>query len=341
MTNFILNRRFFLKTFLISFFTKFIKAESLNKKIIIAFGSCSNQRRDMPHWKTIHSKSPDYLILLGDNVYGDFTNSSAFNLSNAYKNLKKNRYYLDLSYKKHIIPIWDDHDYGKNDGDKNWKFKNISKKLFLNFFSVKSNDIRWSRKGIYKSWIISKPNKIKIIALDTRTFKDEFKLNKKNNKKKYIEDNSLNKTILGKEQWSWLKKEIKDKYKLVIILSSFQVISKSHGWEKWNNFPAERKRLLNLLSSIKKKVLILSGDRHVGGFYETKVNKKIIHEVTSSSFNQNVFFPHEPDSLRVGKLINENNYGLLEVDFQYGSLKIEVNSTINNKINFLFKVFKI
>ena len=83
-----------------------------------------------------------------------------------------------------------------------------------------------------------------------------------------IADNHISK----KEMISELKKEITDNYKLVIILSSFQVISKSHGWEKWNNFPVERKRLLNLLSSIEQKVLILSGDRHVGGFYKTKVN---------------------------------------------------------------------
>lgn len=32
-----------------------------------------------------------------------------------------------------IIGVWDDHDYGKNDGDKHFPFKNRSRKAFLDF----------------------------------------------------------------------------------------------------------------------------------------------------------------------------------------------------------------
>ena len=74
----------------------------------------------------------------------------------------------------------------------------------------------------------------------------------------------------------------------------------------------ERKKIINYLSSLSKPVLILSGDRHFGGIYDSGYNNFI--EVTSSSFNQNVFNYNELDQLRVSRLINENNFGVLEID---------------------------
>ena len=73
--------------FLIFFFLNAVYSENIinNKTIKFVFGSCSNQNKSMPHWNYINSYKPDYLVLLGDNVYGDFTNADATNLQNAYK----------------------------------------------------------------------------------------------------------------------------------------------------------------------------------------------------------------------------------------------------------------
>ena len=48
-----------------------------NNNIKIIFGSCSNQNISMPHWEYINSYQPNYLFLLGDNVYGDFNDVEA------------------------------------------------------------------------------------------------------------------------------------------------------------------------------------------------------------------------------------------------------------------------
>ena len=77
-------------------------------------------------------------------------------------------------------------------------------------------------------------------------------------------------------------------------------------------FPLERRKLVNLLKKLKVPKLILSGDRHSGGIY--KHEKFDIYEVTASSFNQNILNSIEIDPLRIGKFINENNFGLLEID---------------------------
>ena len=64
-----------------------------NNNIKIIFGSCSNQNISMPHWKYINSYKPNYLFLLGDNVYGDFNDVEAKSLLAAYSKLNKNKYF--------------------------------------------------------------------------------------------------------------------------------------------------------------------------------------------------------------------------------------------------------
>ena len=312
MMNNTINRRVLIKSLLLLFSSKFSLADSNNhKKFTIIFGSCSNQNNKMKHWKTIIDYKPDLLILLGDNVYGDFNNENASQLKQAYKKLSENSNFQYIKNNIPIISIWDDHDYGINDGGRNWAYKNIAKNLFLDFFSVNSNDVRYKRDGIYNSNDILLLNKkIKIVSLDTRYFKDDFILNQDRTlNKKYKIDYNKNKTILGKEQWKWLNNEFKKEYDLLILLSSFQVLSTSHGWEKWNNIFYEREKLLKLLNK-NRLSLILSGDRHLSGIY----NYKNIYEITASSFNQRTFNTIEKDNLRVGELVNKNNFGIIELD---------------------------
>ena len=165
-----INRRVLIKSLLLLFSSSFSLVDSKNhKKFTIIFGSCSNQNNKMDHWQTIINYEPDLLILLGDNVYGDFNNESANQLKQAYKKLSENDNFQYIKNNIPIISIWDDHDYGINDGGRNWEFKNIAKKLFLDFFSVNSNDVRYKRDGIYNSNDILLFNKkIKIVSLDTR-----------------------------------------------------------------------------------------------------------------------------------------------------------------------------
>ena len=319
------------------FFNASFSEDIINKKTIkFIFGSCSNQNKLMPHWNYINSYKPDYLILLGDNVYGDFNNSDATNLQNAYRVLDNDKYFKLLKETTDIFSIWDDHDYGKNDGGKNWIYKEKAKKLFLDFYNVNENDERRRREGLYKSWEIYNSVKIKVIALDTRYFKDEFTINRNINiKKKYVSDYNNKKTILGKKQWNWVSNEFNTDYDILIILSSIQILSKNHGWEKWNNFPHERNKIINLIKNSKRPTIILSGDRHVGGIY--KLNDKI-YEITSSSFNQSEFNLIENDQLLIGKIITKNNFGFMKINTKEKVVDIQLREGFFNENKILSKI---
>ena len=127
-------------------------------------------------------------------------------------------------------------------------------------------------------------------------------------------DESL--TILGTDQWRWVKEKLGQKVDFRIIISSIQFLAIGHGWESWNNFPLERTKLINIIDEANlNHTLILSGDRHRAGIYKIKTKSgKIISEVTSSSLNAS--FPNDEENgpLRIGNTYVGENYGVISID---------------------------
>ena len=55
-----------------------------------------------------------------------------------YNKLFKDEYFKYIRKNIPIIPIWDDHDYGKNDGGKDWIYKDIAKKKKIIIYKNKT-----------------------------------------------------------------------------------------------------------------------------------------------------------------------------------------------------------
>ena len=82
--------------------------------IKIGLGSCLDQNYPQPIWQTIEKENLNYFVFLGDNVYGDSPTGSLIKMNRAYKKQKK--MFPDFLKEMKIYSIWDDHDYGINDG---------------------------------------------------------------------------------------------------------------------------------------------------------------------------------------------------------------------------------
>eukprot|EP00352_Strombidinopsis_acuminata_P007057 CAMPEP_0176357246 /NCGR_PEP_ID=MMETSP0126-20121128/14631_1 /TAXON_ID=141414 ORGANISM="Strombidinopsis acuminatum, Strain SPMC142" /NCGR_SAMPLE_ID=MMETSP0126 /ASSEMBLY_ACC=CAM_ASM_000229 /LENGTH=60 /DNA_ID=CAMNT_0017710761 /DNA_START=258 /DNA_END=440 /DNA_ORIENTATION=- len=54
-------------------------------------------------------------------------------VKNRYDMTDKDKYYTEMAKKTKIIGTWDDHDYGKNNSDKRFKFKDQNREIFLDF----------------------------------------------------------------------------------------------------------------------------------------------------------------------------------------------------------------
>ena len=290
-----------------------------NQEILtLGFGSCLHQDRSMAILKTIEKKELDLFMFIGDNVYGDQEDGELDKLIRTYKQQYNN---LE-NFLKNVSTefIWDDHDFGINDGGSNYRYKDRAKELFLETWKIPSNDPRRLRDGLYFDKMIKKNGlKVHLIFLDNRSFKSKWKLTdefNKEGKERYVKDFDPQKTLLGKKQWQWLKDKLNEDSDIKIILSSLQILSLGHGWESWDKLPLERERLFNLIDeSDVSNLIILSGDRHRGGFYRFKTNdNNDIHEFTSSSLNLPIpFNTEEKGPLRIGSTYRKANFGVVRI----------------------------
>ena len=315
-----------------------------NQEILtLGFGSCLHQDRSMAILKTIEKKELDLFMFIGDNVYGDQEDGELDKLIRTYKQQYNN---LE-NFLKNVSTefIWDDHDFGINDGGSNYRYKDRAKELFLETWKIPSNDPRRLRDGLYFDKMIKKNGlKVHLIFLDNRSFKSEWKLTdefNKEGKERYVKDFDPQKTLLGKKQWQWLKDKLNEDSDIKIILSSLQILSLGHGWESWDKLPLERERLFNLIDeSNVSNLFILSGDRHRGGFYRFKTNdNNDIFEFTSSSLNLPIpFNTEEKGPLRIGSTYRKANFGVVrifedKVVMELTSNKGKVVNSLNLEIN--------
>ena len=295
-----------------------VNLHSTQEILTLGFGSCLHQDRSMAILKTIEKKELDLFMFIGDNVYGDQKDGELDKLIRTYKQQYNN---LE-NFLKNVSTefIWDDHDFGLNDGGSNYRHKDRAKELFLETWKIPSQDSRRLRDGLYFDKMIKTNGlKVHLIFLDNRSFKSEWKLTdefNKEGKERYVKDFDPDKTLLGKKQWQWLKEKLNEDSDIKIILSSLQILSLGHGWESWDKLPLERERFFNLIDESKvSNLFILSGDRHRGGFYRYKTDdNNDIYEFTSSSLNLPMLFnTEEKGPLRIGSTYRKANFGVVRI----------------------------
>ena len=283
-------------------------------------GSCLDQDLEQPIWAAIKKQNIDGFIFLGDNVYGDQKSGELGKLKKAYKK-QKTKIPSWLTKDKKILAIWDDHDYGKNDGGGDYKNKEEAQTLFLNFWKISKQDSRRARKGIYfEDTQIIEGRSVQIIGLDTRYFRSELE----GRKNGYLPNKDPLASVLGTEQWKWLDETLESsKADIVIILSSIQILATNHPYEKWSNFTADRKKLLMKLDGVlkTKTVVLISGDRHRAGLYQ----KDGLVEITASALNKGSLRPAETDPLLIGKTYPEINFGILDIQPSKNIITLSIN----------------
>ena len=219
------------------------------------------------------------------------------------------------------LAVWDDHDYGSNDGGGDFPHKAVAKDLFLDFWKVPATDVRRSREGLYDSRIIGPPGmRVQVILVDMRWFRSPLKRTDQRDapgRERYLPDLDPAKTMLGETQWAWLAGELRKPAELRLLVSSIQVLAEGHGWERWGNFPLERQKLIDTIrDSGAKGLVLLSGDRHIGALYrEAPPGMPPLYEMTSSGLNKAFSAANEPGPNRLGELYAAPNFGVVDIDW--------------------------
>ncbi len=294
----------------------------------IAFGSCAHQDKDQPLLSLIAKQQPNLFIYLGDNIYGDTRDMNV--LKSKYAKLAAKPEFQELNNSTKILSVWDDHDYGENDKGRHYPFKKESKEIFMDFWKIAPDSDRRKHDGIYGvEYVQMGSKKLQIILLDTRTFRDDLTHNKPKNpsyKNDYIPNQSKDSTLLGAAQWKWLEKELMQAADVRIIASSLQFGHEYNGYESWTNLPQEHAKFIDLISSTKANgVVFISGDVHWGEISKMNTNSTYpLYDVTSSGITQ-TWYSTESNSNRVGPVVTQNNYGIIEIFNQQEDPTIQFN----------------
>jgi alkaline phosphatase D len=223
-----------------------------------------------------------------------------------------------------VHATWDDHDYGRNDAGADYPMRAQSERIFVDFFDFPEGSPVRSRPGIYSAHSYGPVGRrIQIILLDTRSFRSPLQRAGRTtqcSKGRYVPNESSAATLLGESQWSWLEYQLRKAADIRVIVSSIQVIPDGHCFEKWGNFPRERRRLFEeIAQSGAGGVVLISGDRHFAEI--SRLDGDAIgyplYEVTSSGMNSaGKRRASEPNPYRVSRdNFRQENFGVIEVDW--------------------------
>ena len=308
----------------------------------IAFGSCSSQRMPQPYWDTVVVDSkPDLLLLMGDNVYGDClpdepnVTAACEPLRQAYREFGRHPSVMGAAPLVSVYATLDDHDYGVGDADMHNPYKEYARQLFADFFQIPVQQL--PEDGVYRSqtWGADVGRRLQVILLDTRFGRSPF-VRTGNQSAPYRPydnthtDDDYNYQMLSETQWQWLTARLNEPADLRIIVSSVQVLNDVTGFECWRHLPKELDRLKSLIRN--KCVILLSGDRHVGGFYYED-GSSLFREITASSWTHTLPFGaysdcssaeecDEKDPRRDGDMVRVNHFGTIDIDWEHQNVSV-------------------
>lgn len=293
----------------------------------VAIGSCNIQSRPQSHWGVIDERRPDLFLYCGDNVYGDLQASGPAFLAEAYRQLAGSAEFQHFAAKTPMLTVWDDHDYGVNDGDSTYVHKADSQRQFVEFWNLPPDDPRRRRPGVYHAVTFGPAGRrVQVILLDLRYFRSPMMrgYNLHRNEDGYAVLTDPSGTMLGDAQWRWLEQALLQPAEIRLIVSPIQVIG--DGGENWKLLPLERRRLFDLIGNTRATgCIFVSGDTHTGALY--RFNRSLpypLYELTASALNQGEQPVRMEEAYLLGPVFPFENFGVIDIDWASGRLRPQI-----------------
>lgn len=226
----------------------------------VAFASCTFPARVpvQPVWGQIAQYRPAALMLIGDNNYmpnadGAYETSQEVmeHVMPRYHRILRNLPGLrTLLATTPTYGVWDDHDYGPNNSDRTFKWKELSLSAFKQYYPNASAGLP-DVPGVFTSFRIAD---VEFFLLDDRYHRDP--------------NNAPNpQTMLGEEQLQWLQDGLAKSTATfkVVVNGGSMLVNRFDAGESWYRFGDERDRFLEWLSQEEiTGVVFAAGDWHVG-----------------------------------------------------------------------------
>jgi alkaline phosphatase D len=268
-----------------------------------------------PMWNRLKDQNVDFLFLSGDLVYVDSfetverDKASEFDIWQRYVDGLKRIPVYHWSNLKPIFATWDDHDYGTNDGDRDFVGRSSADKLFHALFFGDEIDNIWTlgpkgTSGLFKAF------GQKFFLMDDRSFRQP-------NKNQAIKEPYGH---WGEEQHHWLMKNLGEDKTPAWIFNGNQFFRGAPDKVTFveslqYNHPAEFKNFCEGLKKISAPVVFASGDVHLSELM--KISPEMIgyqsYEITSSSMHSFIGGNTWENSLRIPNMVtSEFNFMVIQ-----------------------------
>lgn len=292
------------------------------RNLLIATGSC-NYVSDPPHVVTpdsfgagfeifdvIAARRPDVMLWLGDNIYyrDDDLAPATEATARMHRRWAATRSFAPLQQLLRTgqhVAIWDDHDYGPDNSNRDFALKPTALALFKDYWANPGYGLP-ETPGIFSRVPLGD---VELFLLDDRYHRDDDA----------AADPEAG-TMLGAAQLEWLRGALRDSratFKLVVNGSrmlSDRPSPDKRGGEGWHNFPRERRAFLDWLAAERiDGVFFVSGDIHYTHLTEReRPGTYPLTELTCSPLTARVHPRPFPVREVAGTLVTQRNFCTLE-----------------------------
>jgi alkaline phosphatase D len=228
--------------------------------VSIAFVSCMYPARVpvQPIWDQIGAYRPDALMLIGDanympnrpEAYETDLETVSFIMPRYHRFLRDVPGLRSLLATTPTYGIWDDHEYGPNNSDRTFRWRELTLDLFKRYYPNPSAGLP-DVPGVFTKVQIAD---VEFFLLDDRYHRDP-------------NDAPDRKTMFGEAQLEWLRRSLVSSVATfkVIVNGNSMLVDRQGSGEYWANFGDERDRFLKWLFANRiTGVFFVAGDWHVG-----------------------------------------------------------------------------
>ncbi|MEI2694102.1 MAG: alkaline phosphatase D family protein [Saprospiraceae bacterium] len=314
----------------------------------IAFTSCANiiQYPDQFWWKDIEAQNPDYLFLLGDNIYMDipkrkgklremstdeYENEMRIMYDKQFQEVHFASLINKMFAKNGLYAIWDDHDFLWNDSLGEGKVTALDREKMVRSRNIFHEYFRNCSTNGRHLYYYLELGQCQVLFLDNRT---------------HAQVKGPNSKLLGEAQFEFIKKSLMPDKEFTIICGGLtlteSMVSKLRGLaDNWLDYPRDLVMLSDMLSKF-KNVMFLGGDIHRNGFQSPMLLKELLDIVkpnwltterwnnlkTPPQFISSGIAIDRPDVVRNWALLNFDKNGV-KISFN----KFDPNSKVSTKLD--------
>lgn len=265
-----------------------------------------------PMWDRLQKEKPEFLIMMGDMVYIDSKefvprdNVTEMDLWQRYTDAFRR---IPLYHWVDLIPVfttWDDHDFGTNNGDRDFKAKEASLRLFHAFFGGPNLGDTWVNGP---AGVASQINAFgqRFFLMDDRTFRQP---NERQAEKEAYGH-------WGQEQHEWLMRNLQSDPTPSWIVNGNQFLKGAamvfnEAFEK--DHPIEFSTFMSELANCRAPVVFASGDVHLSEIMEVPLASTgyQTYELTSSCMHSYVGDGWENPLRMPGAMTREFNFMIID-----------------------------